>query len=134
MGYGRLHHVTVMSRDLERTIAFYARALRLGPLDRPPFPNAGAWLANGDLVVHVNHNPAGTFRRSAAIDGDDVHFAVRVDDFEATVAALRAGGFRETDDETVPLRMHVRRSGAAGFPQLFIIDPDNNLIEINAAG
>jgi hypothetical protein len=27
----------------------------------------------------------------------------------------------------------VRRDGPAGFPQLFILDPDRNIIEINGA-
>ena len=56
-----------------------------------------------------------------------------VEDFEATVDKLAAAGIRESDDEQEPLRMVLRPAGAAGFPQLFLIDPDNNLIEINGA-
>ena len=46
---------------------------------------------------------------------------------------LRAAGFRETDDPTDPQRMLIKRTGMAGFPQVFIADPDGHVIEINAA-
>jgi catechol 2,3-dioxygenase-like lactoylglutathione lyase family enzyme len=49
----RLHHVTVMSSDLARSIDFYTRALGLALLPRPPFPNAGAWLGGEDYMVHL---------------------------------------------------------------------------------
>ena len=31
------------------------------------------------------------------------------------------------------MRVMVRRGGPAGFPQLFVLDPDRNIIEINGA-
>lgn len=133
MNTGRLHHVTVMSNDLERSVEFYTRALGLTRVERPPFPNPGAWLAAPGFMIHVNLNPKGTFRARRIIDGDDVHFAIRVDDFEAAMDHLLRAGFRETDSENDPLRMIVKRSGAAGFPQVYVMDPEGHVIEINAA-
>jgi glyoxylase I family protein len=133
MKTGKLHHVTVMSTDLDRSVEFYTRALGMTRAERPPFPNVGAWLAAPGFMVHVNLNPKGTFRARKVIDGDDIHFAVRVDDFEAAVIHLTDAGFRETDDEHDPLRMIVKRMGAAGFPQVYVMDPDGHVIEINAA-
>ena len=31
------------------------------------------------------------------------------------------------------MRMIVRRNGLAGFPQVYLIDPDRNIIEVNGA-
>jgi glyoxylase I family protein len=129
----RLHHVTVMSTDVERSIRFYSSALGLKKLLRPPFPNEGAWLGAGDYMVHLNLNPGGTFRARRVIDGNDVHFAIRLEDFESAVAHLKTAGFRETEDESDPRRMVVKRTGPAGFPQAYVMDPDGNVIEINAA-
>lgn len=127
-----LHHVTVLSTDLEKSRAFYTKALGLQALERPPFPIPGLWLANGPLMVHINLYPGATFRKKGQIDGDDIHFAVRVPVFEEAVAHLAAAGFREDAAEDNPNRMLVKRTGKAGFPQVFIMDPDNNQIEINA--
>ena len=76
--------------------------------------------------------PPGTFR-TGEIDGDDCHFAFRTDDFDEALATLTANGFREDAAEDDPTRVMVRRNGLAGFPQLFQLDPDRNIIEINGA-
>ena len=132
MENSRLHHVTVMSKDLDRSIAFYTEALGLQQIERPPFPNKGAWLASANFMVHLNLNPDGTFRNHKVIDGNDVHFAIRVDNFEAAVTHLLTAGYHETDDEDDPHRIIVKRSGLAGFPQVYLMDPEGNVIEINA--
>ena len=31
------------------------------------------------------------------------------------------------------MRLIIRRNGPAGFPQLFLLDPDCNIVEINGA-
>ena len=43
---------------------------------------------------------------------------------------LTVNGFREDAAENDPMRVIVRRTG---FPQLFLLDPDRNIIEINGA-
>ena len=101
-------------------------------MERPPFKSVGAWLACGALQVHLTVYPPGSFR-TGNVDGDDCHFAFRTDDFDGALAALTAGGFREDAAEDDPMRVIVRRNGPAGFPQLFLLNPDRNIIEINGA-
>jgi catechol 2,3-dioxygenase-like lactoylglutathione lyase family enzyme len=101
-------------------------------IERPPFKGAGAWLVCGDLQVHLTLYPTGSFR-TGDVDGADCHFAFRTDDFEGALAMLTVNGFREDAAEDDPMRVMVRRDGPAGFPQLFILDPDRNIIEINGA-
>jgi catechol 2,3-dioxygenase-like lactoylglutathione lyase family enzyme len=127
-----LHHVSVLATDLARSVDFYTRLFDLQPIDRPPFATSGAWLACGRLQVHINVYPSGTFRRRG-IDRDDGHFAFRTDDFEAFVKRITANGFREDAGEDDPQRMIIVRQGIAGFPQVYVTDPDRNIIEVNGA-
>ena len=127
-----LHHVNLIVTDLPRSLAFYQNLFGLRFIERPPFKGAGAWLACGALQVHLTLYPPGSFR-TGNVDGADSHFAFRTDDFDGALAMLTVNGFREDAAEDDPMRVMVRRDGPAGFPQLFILDPDRNIIEINGA-
>jgi catechol 2,3-dioxygenase-like lactoylglutathione lyase family enzyme len=127
-----LHHVSVIVTDISRSLAFYQKLFGLTTIERPPFKSVGAWLACGTLQVHLILHPPGSFR-TGNIDGDDCHFAFRTDDFDGALATLTANGFREDAAEDDPMRVMVRRNGPAGFPQLYLLDPDRNIIEINGA-
>jgi glyoxylase I family protein len=127
-----LHHVNVIVTDLPRSLAFYQKLFGLTMMERPPFKSVGAWLACGALQVHLTFYPPGSFR-TGNVDGADCHFAFRTDDFDGVLATLTASGFREDAAEDDPMRVMVRRNGPAGFPQLFLLDPDRNIIEINGA-
>lgn len=128
-----LHHVSIVATNLERSVSFYEDLFDLKQIERPPFATSGAWLACGDLQVHIIVHPAGTFRHNPSIDNNDAHFAFRTDDFEAVVSKLIARGFREDASEDDPKRLLVFRRGLAGFPQLYVLDPDRNIVEINGA-
>jgi glyoxylase I family protein len=132
MGGLRLHHVAIIVTDLERSAEFYQRLFGLSPIPRPPFPIPGMWLGVGDLAVHLTVYPPGNFR-SRAVDNDDIHFAFNTDDFEDFVARAEAMGFRADADEDDPMRMILKRQGMAGFPQLYLLDPDRNIVEVNGA-
>ena len=127
-----LHHVNVIVSDLPRSLAFYQKLFGLTMLPRPPFKNDGVWLACDALQVHLSLYPPGSFR-TGNVDGADCHFAFRKDDFEGALDVLTANGFRENAAEDDPMRGMIRRDGPAGFPQLFLLDPDRNIIEINGA-
>jgi len=128
----RLHHVAIIVTDLERSTAFYQRLFGLEPIARPPFSIPGLWLGVGELAVHLTVYPAGNFR-TRAVDNDDIHFAFNTDDFEAFVGRAEAMGFSADAPQDDPMRMIVKRQGMAGFPQLYLIDPDRNIIEVNGA-
>jgi catechol 2,3-dioxygenase-like lactoylglutathione lyase family enzyme len=128
----RFHHVSVMASNLDKSFAFYTQALGLEKMPRPTLSRDGAWLGKGDVIVHLIVNPDGTCRPRKVIKIDDFHFALRVEDFDAAVTHFLNKGFRETDDENDPQRMIVYRTSPVGFPQIYIMDPDNNVIEINA--
>ena len=133
MKTSRLHHVTVMSRNLDQSTVFYTEVLGLERVPRPSLSRSGSWLTRNGFMVHIIVNPDGTFRSRKTIEHDDVHFALRVENFEAAIKHLTDAGFYETDDEDDPQRMVVKRSSPVGFPQIYVRDPDGDIIEINAA-
>ena len=58
----QLAHVNLIVTDLPRSLAFYQNLFGLRIIERPPFKGAGAWLACGDLQVHLTLYPPGSFR------------------------------------------------------------------------
>jgi catechol 2,3-dioxygenase-like lactoylglutathione lyase family enzyme len=125
-----LHHVSLPVTNLERSRAFYRDIMGLEELERPPFDFAGAWFRVGDGQLHLIVHPRPTLR-TGGIDSRDVHFAVRVRSYRDAVTALRAHGYSpDASNELRRLRENPR--GKAGFPQIFILDPDRHVIELNA--
>jgi glyoxylase I family protein len=128
-----LHHVALVATDPERSAAFYQSMFGLTRLARPPFKIEGAWLACGpSLQLHLTKHLPGNFR-TRGLDNNDVHFAFRTDDFEGILERLLAAGFLEDASDNDPMRLLVNRSGMAGFLQLYVMDPDRNIIEVNTA-
>jgi glyoxylase I family protein len=132
MEIAAIHHVSLTVTDLERSRAFYRDILGLVEIARPPFNFPGAWFKVGaahqlHLIVHTRS----TFR-GKPLDTRDLHFAVRVANFSSTLEFLHAKGFREDAGADDPLRMIVQPHATAGFPQIYILDPDRHIIEINA--
>jgi catechol 2,3-dioxygenase-like lactoylglutathione lyase family enzyme len=130
-----IHHVSLTVSDLERSRTFYREVLGLREITRPPFNFPGAWFQiseNQQLHLIVHTNP--TFRTGKPLDTRDVHFAIRVEDYWATVEFLRSRGYREDAPADDLMRFIVNPRATAGFPQMYILDPDRHVIEINAAG
>ncbi len=112
----RLHHVTVLVSDLERSLAFYRELLGLEPdPGRPDLGYPGAWLEIGDgTQIHLMQlpNPDPIEGRPAHV-GRDRHAALLVEDLDALEARLRRAGIPCTRS----------RSGRRA---LFCRDPDGN--------
>src|SRR5262249_2957857 len=108
-----LHHVSLMTPEVDKTIDFYVDVLGLTVrTDRPDFGVGGAWLNAGDQQIHLIEGPMPSYTGQ--------HFALRVDDLAAVITELRAGGFEVSD----PLVTPVSR-------QSVIRAPVGNVVELN---
>jgi catechol 2,3-dioxygenase-like lactoylglutathione lyase family enzyme len=126
-----IHHVNVQMSDRQRTREWYETVLGAEFLDRGPARNARQLqLRIGSGEMHFTEMPQPTPVPSS-------HFAVEVDDWEATLAHLdalgvpcgRAGGRRpaptsSTDDTRYGLREDTDQY------YTYIHDPDGNMIEL----
>jgi catechol 2,3-dioxygenase-like lactoylglutathione lyase family enzyme len=127
----QLQHYMVLSKDLERTRAFYCDVLglRLGP--RPPFKFDGWWIYVGDVAaIHVaGRESYDQTSRSALNPSDPVkhgsgsvdHIAFAATGYDELIASFERHGvqYRGTQVPGSDLR------------QLFVFDPDGVQIEIN---
>lgn len=128
-----LHHVSIVTRDLDRSCAFYTDMIGLTRIPRPNFGTPGIWLQAGGLSVHLILWPAGHFRTNPVVDPADAHFALAVEDFDAIIAHLVKHGYNANAALGDPMQLQVFRSGLAGFAQAYLLDPDWNIVELNAA-
>jgi catechol 2,3-dioxygenase-like lactoylglutathione lyase family enzyme len=133
MDINGLHHVALPCSDLENSRRFYQEVLGLAEIPRPALSVAGAWFRVGDSQeLHLVEGDAqATFRQTKGMDTNDIHFAIRVTSYRQALEALTAKGYREDANPDDP--MGIRTSMRVGYPQIYILDPDRNIIEINAA-
>ena len=119
-----LHHVSIVVTDLERAKGFYTGVLGLRELERPAFDFPGAWYELGDRQLHlIVHTNSRTLRGTTEIDSRDGHFALRVTDYDATLAHLKAHG----------IEVRERPVNVTPWSQLYVTDPDGNVVELNVA-
>jgi catechol 2,3-dioxygenase-like lactoylglutathione lyase family enzyme len=119
-----LHHVAVCVTDIERAKRFYGDVLGLKEIARPPFPFGGAWyeLPDGRQFHLIVHERPRTLRGTTAIDLRDGHLALGVADFDRAVAHLHAQGVDCVE----------RPENITPWKQVYVTDPDGNVIELNA--
>ena len=132
MRFETLHHVAVAVTDLARAKQFYGGVLGLQEIPRPAFSFDGAWYQVNDRDLHLIVVKAPSLAAGRSIETADAHLALRVNSFREAIAHLESKGFRPGAGD--PLRpMRVTIGGPTVFPQIHIMDPDRNIIEINAA-
>ncbi|MEO8295471.1 MAG: VOC family protein [Gemmatimonadota bacterium] len=127
-----LHHVSLPVTDLARSRRFYEDLLQLEEIERPSFSFAGAWYQVGDGQLHLivsDSNP--TFRIGKLADSRDVHFAIRVGSYPKTLTYLHSRGYHPGASDPL-FKTKESPHGTVGYPQVFLLDPDRNTIEINA--
>lgn len=112
-----IHHASLIVSDTEQSLQFYRDVLGMQPVERPPLPFPGAWLAIGDQQIHLLElvNPDPTSGRPAH-GGRDRHVAMHIDSVDALRSDLDAAGVAYT------LSISGRRA-------LFCRDRDGNALE-----
>jgi catechol 2,3-dioxygenase-like lactoylglutathione lyase family enzyme len=115
-----MNHFTILTDDVDATIAFYGDLLGLAPGMRPPFTFPGAWLYAGSVpILHVIGGRPRTELRAGVID----HMAFSASGLAATIAKLEARG----------LAYECRPLPGIGTWQLFFHDPNGARVELDFA-
>ena len=116
-----MNHFTILTDDVDATIAFYGDLLGLVPGDRPPLNFPGAWLyAGGQPILHVIGGRPRDELKAGVID----HMAFTSSGLAATIAKLEAQG----------LAYDCRRLPDRGTWQLFFHDPNGARVEMDFNG
>ncbi len=124
----RIQHVGLIVSDLEGSRRFYAEALGLEEVPRPPnFTFAGAWFRLGGTEIHLLAEADSTGGAGQGDPGRGLakgmthHLAFEVDDLEAACERLATHG--------VPLAGGPMPRGD-GYVQVFFLDPDGHVLEL----
>ena len=123
-----LDHVNVITADLEGSVRFYAELFGLEPRDGPPpltHENA-RWMYDvaGRAVIHINtlECPRAYDREvHAGPTGALHHVALRCSGYEELRARLASYG----------LEHRINVVAAVGLRQIFVLDPNQVLLELN---
>ena len=112
------------------------RVLRPSDYGADKLTSTPFWSASGrDLYnvrdLHLIVGEQSTFRDGKAIDSHDIHFAIRVRSYRGALEHFKALGY-DAGAADPARRLRENPTGKAGFPQIYVLDPDRNVVEINA--
>ncbi len=68
-------------------------------------------------------------RGDKVLDPMDVHFALGMSSYSKTLNWLKGKGYREELADGDLMKVIVRPNSVVGRPQIYIMDPDHNVIE-----
>jgi len=118
MSVHAMNHFTVLTDDVERTVAFYEAHLGLHPGPRPDLGFPGAWLyAGGAAILHVVGGRKKEDLKPGVID----HMAFSARGLREKVMQLDAAG----------IHYACRKQVGSGIWQVFFFDPNGARIELD---
>ena len=115
-------HVSVTVTDVAKAREFYSETLGFEEIPRPAFNFPGIWYSLGEnLQLHIilNDQLVRPAVERETIQARYAHFALWTDDCDATAAKIEALGLVCRDVV----------SGPTGLRQVFVKDPDGNMVE-----
>lgn len=115
-----MNHFTILTDNLDQTLAFYAEHLDLHPGARPPFTFPGAWLYAREGKQPILHVIAGK-QKDVLVPGVIDHMAFTGRDLPSTVGKLKARG----------IDYELRRLPSYETWQLFFYDPNGARVELD---
>ena len=120
--FKELNHVSITVTDVAKAREFYGNVLGFQEIPRPAFDVPGIWYGlNNGLSLHIILND--TLVRPAVererIEARYAHFALWTDDCDETARKIGELGLATRDVI----------SGPTGLRQVFVKDPDGNMVE-----
>jgi len=120
--FKELNHVSITVTDVAKAREFYTGLLGLEEIPRPAFNFPGIWYSLGNgLSLHIilNDELVRPAVEREKIEARYPHFALWTPDCDATAARIEALGLVCRDVF----------SGPTGLRQVFVKDPDGNMVE-----
>lgn len=122
----QIDHVTLVVKDLEVSRKFYVNVLGMEEVPRPGFRFPGLWFQAGSTQIHLigehdESGPAKVFVPEECSISRTRHFAFEVDDALAAKAELDQLGIEIVAGP---------KSRPDGPTQMYVMDPDRNLVEL----
>jgi catechol 2,3-dioxygenase-like lactoylglutathione lyase family enzyme len=131
MKVNALDHVNIITADLDGTARFYAELFDLDRRNAPPplTPETAQWMYDdaGRAILHINSlDCVRTYEREVAPGptGSIHHVALNCSGYAEMIARLDARG----------LDRQVNLVAAIGLRQIFMMDPNEVLLELNFFG
>ncbi|QDU82079.1 Metallothiol transferase FosB [Polystyrenella longa] len=123
-----IDHVTLVSKDMEKSRHFYVDVLGMEDVPRPAFSFAGKWFQAGETMIHIieqhdQSGPAGNQDVSGYTETRTHHFAFLVDDALSAQEVLNAN--------KVPIVCPAKKR-PDGATQVFVLDPDGYVVELSS--
>jgi catechol 2,3-dioxygenase-like lactoylglutathione lyase family enzyme len=126
-----LNHAALLVKNVDRSRYFYSEVLGMEEVPRPSsFDFPGAWFRAGKTEVHIigEDEPGhaaqlhpGSYQRDELSHGHVAHIAFEVADLEAAQQQLHAHGIEIVGGP---------RPRGDGVIQLYVLDPDNYVVEL----
>ena len=120
--FKELNHVSITVTDVAKAREFYTGLLGLQEIPRPAFDFPGIWYSLGHgLSLHIilNDQLVRPAVERETIQARYAHFALWTEDADATATHITELG--------LPCRDVI--SGPTGLRQVFVKDPDGNMVE-----
>jgi len=120
--FKQLSHVSITVTDVAKAREFYTGLLGLQEIPRPAFDFPGIWYSlGGELQLHIILNDQLV---RPAVEREKIvarypHFALWTDDADETARKVEQTGLACRDVV----------SGPTGLRQIFVKDPDGNMVE-----
>jgi catechol 2,3-dioxygenase-like lactoylglutathione lyase family enzyme len=121
--FKELNHVSITVTDVAKAREFYTDTLGLREIPRPAFDFPGIWYSLGNgLSLHIilNDQLVRPAVEREAIQARYAHFALWTEDADESARRIK-------DELGLPCRDVV--SGPTGLRQIFVKDPDGNMVE-----
>ena len=120
--FKNMSHVSITVTDIQKTRDFYTGLLEFQEIPRPAFDFPGIWYSlGGDLQLHIilNDQLVKPAAERETITARYAHFALWTDDCDETARKIGELGLATRDVI----------SGPTGLRQVFVKDPDGNMVE-----
>lgn len=121
-----MDHLALSVKDPETSVTFYKEVFGMKEIENRTRKAGIRWMAiDENTELHLISGIPGKIKLNRA-----VHFAIKMEDFDAFLARVKQRGVSYSDWEGNPAEVTER---ADGIRQVYVQDPDGYWIEVNSA-